>query len=140
VAALDPLARREFLQGLLEAAVEHELSVVLSSHLVSDLERTCDHLIVLVESRVQVAGDVEELLATHHRLTGPRRDPSRMPSDQQVISASHTDRQSTYIVRTDAPIHDPAWSVSQLSLEDLVLAYLHQSARPSERPVLEVHR
>jgi ABC-2 type transport system ATP-binding protein len=138
VAALDPLARREFLQGLLEAAVEHELSVVLSSHLVSDLERTCDHLIVLVESRVQVSGEVESLLATHHRLTGPRRDPSRMPADQQVISASHTDRQSTYIVRTDGPIHDPAWSVSQLSLEDLVLAYLHQPARTSERPVLEV--
>jgi ABC-2 type transport system ATP-binding protein len=140
VAALDPLARREFLQGLLEAAAEHELSVVLSSHLVSDLERACDHLIVLIDSRVRVSGEVEHLLATHHRLTGPRRDPDRLPADQHVISASHTDRQSTFIVRTGTPIHDPAWTVSQLSLEDLVLAYLTNSTDTNHRPVLEVQR
>ncbi|MEO3859038.1 ABC transporter ATP-binding protein [Acrocarpospora sp. B8E8] len=140
VAALDPLARREFLQGLMEAAAEHELSVVLSSHLVSDVERACDYLIVLVDSRVQVAGEVEELLATHHRLTGPRRDPARLPADQHVISASHTDRQSTLIIRTGAPIHDPAWTVSQISLEDLVLAYMSMPARTGDRPALEVLR
>jgi ABC-2 type transport system ATP-binding protein len=140
IAALDPLARREFMQGLLEAAVEQELSVVLSSHLVSDLERTCDHLIVLVESRVRVTGEVEDLLATHHRLTGPRRDLDRLPADQHVVSASHTDRQSTLIIRTGAPIHDPAWTVSQVSLEDLVLAYLNADAAPDHRPLLEVRR
>ena len=74
VASLDPLARREFLQDLMEAVAEQELSVVLSSHLVSDVERACDYLVVLVDSRVQVAGDIDELLASHHRLTGPRRD------------------------------------------------------------------
>jgi len=140
VAALDPLARREFLQGLMEAAAEQELSVVLSSHLVSDLERACDYLIVLVDSRVQLAGDVEELLATHHRLTGPRRDPDRLPTDQHVIAASHTDRQSTLIIRTDAPIHDPAWTVSQISLEDLVLAYMNTARDAPRRPTLEVQR
>ncbi|MFL6140641.1 MAG: ABC transporter ATP-binding protein [Labedaea sp.] len=140
VAALDPLARREFMQGLLEAAVEHELSVVLSSHLVSDLERACDYLIVLVESRVRVAGEVERLLATHHRVAGPRRDATRLPADQEVITESHTDRQSTLIIRTDTPIHDPAWTVTQLSLEDLVLAYLAKPAGGSPRPVLEVQR
>ena len=145
VAALDPLARREFLQGLMEAAAEHELSVVLSSHLVSDLERVCDYLIVLVDSRVRVAGEVEELLATHHRLTGPRRDPTRLPTDQHVISASHTDRQTTLIIRTDAPIHDPAWTVSQLGLEDLVLAYMGKPTHTAhtgrnDRPALEVQR
>jgi ABC-2 type transport system ATP-binding protein len=140
VAALDPLARREFLQTLMEAAAEQQLSVVLSSHLVSDLERACDYLIVLVDSRVQVDGEVDELLATHHRLTGPRRDPARLPGDQHVISVSHTDRQSTFIVRTDAPIHDPAWSVSQVGLEDLVLAYMSKSAESGRRPVLEVQR
>src|SRR4029453_3688382 len=57
VAGLDPLARREFLQGLMEAVAEDELSVVLSSHLVSDLERVCDYLIVLAASRVLVSGD-----------------------------------------------------------------------------------
>jgi ABC-2 type transport system ATP-binding protein len=140
VAALDPLARREFLQGLMEAAVEQQLSVVLSSHLVSDLERTCDYLIVLVGSKVQVAGEVDELLATHHRLTGPRRDPDRLPADQHVVSASHTDRQSTFLVRTEAPIHDPVWTVSQVSLEDLVLAYMTESAGVGRRPALEVQR
>lgn len=140
VAALDPLARREFLQGLMEAAVEQRLSVVLSSHLVSDLERTCDYLIVLVDSQVRVAGEVEDLLATHHRLTGPRRDPDRLPADQHVVTASHTDRQSTFLVRTEAPIHDPAWTVSQVGLEDLVLAYMNTSAGARRRPVLEVQR
>ncbi|MGV9774672.1 ABC transporter ATP-binding protein [Streptosporangium sp. NPDC003464] len=139
VASLDPLARREFLQGLMEAVVEHEFSVVLSSHLVADLERTCDYLIVLVDSRVRVAGEVDELLATHHRLTGPRRDPDRLPADQHVVSVRHTDRQSTLVVRTDATIHDPAWTVSRLSLEDLVLAYMEKPAA-ARRVVLEVQR
>ena len=87
----------------MEAVAEHELSVVLSSHLVSDLERVCDYLIVLVASRVQLAGDVDTLLATHHRLTGARRDPDTLPADQHVIAASHTDRQTTVLVRTDGP-------------------------------------
>ncbi|MEV4392768.1 ABC transporter ATP-binding protein [Nonomuraea sp. NPDC049607] len=139
VASLDPLARREFLQGLMEATVEHEFSVVLSSHLVSDLERVCDYLIVLVDSRVQVAGETDKLLATHHRLTGPRRDPDRLPADQHVISASHTDRQSTYVIRTEAPIHDPAWTVTPLGLEDLVLAYLDKHSA-DRRVALEVRR
>ncbi|WP_395105257.1 ABC transporter ATP-binding protein [Actinomadura sp. SCN-SB] len=138
VAALDPLARREFLQSLMETVAEHGLSVLLSSHLVSDLERACDYLIVLVDSRVRVAGEIETLLATHHRLTGPRRDAGRLPSDQHVVSASHTDRQSTYVVRTDGPIHDPAWTVSQVGLEDLVLAYMDTTASDRDRPALEV--
>jgi ABC-2 type transport system ATP-binding protein len=139
VAALDPLARREFLQGLMEAVAEHGLSVVLSSHLVSDLERVCDYLIVLVDSRVRVAGDVEELLATHHRLIGPRRDPATLPADQQVVSASHTDRQTTLLVRTRNPIYDPAWTVGGIGLEDLVLAYMGRPAG-NDRPALEVLR
>jgi ABC-2 type transport system ATP-binding protein len=140
VAALDPLARREFLQDLMEAVAELELSVVLSSHLVSDLERTCDHLIVLVGSRVQVAGDVEHLLATHHRLIGPRRDPANLPRGQEVIAATHTDRQSTLLIRTEDPIHDPSWTVSQVGLEDLVLAYMSRPAAQAARPALEVAR
>jgi ABC-2 type transport system ATP-binding protein len=140
VASLDPLARREFLQDLMEAVTEQELTVVLSSHLVSDVERACDYLVVLVDSRVQVAGDIEHLLATHHRLTGPRRDPETLPGDQQVISASHTDRQSTYLVRTELPILDPSWEVSTLTLEDLVLAYMRGVDGPNARPALEALR
>jgi ABC-2 type transport system ATP-binding protein len=141
VASLDPLARREFLQILMEAVAEHELSVLLSSHVVSDLERVCDHLVVLVDSKVRVEGDVESLLSTHHRLTGPSYDTSRLPADQQLVSASHTDRQSTLVVRTEAPILDPAWTVSQLSLEDIVLAYMERPAAPGvHKQALEVLR
>jgi len=142
VASLDPLARREFLQDLMAAVAEYGVSVVLSSHLVSDLERVCDYLVVLAASRVQIAGDVDALIASHHRLIGPRRDPATLPSDQLVIQASHTDRQSTLIVQTRHPVLDPAWTVEQLNLEDLVLAYMSQAqdGRTAARPVLEVQR
>jgi ABC-2 type transport system ATP-binding protein len=140
VASLDPLARREFLQHLMEAVAEHEISVVLSSHLVADLERVCDYLVVLAASRVQVAGEVDGLLASHRRLTGERRDPARLPAGQQVIEASHAGRQSTFIVRTDSPVHDPSWTVTQLSLEDLVLAYMSQAGQSGRQAGLEVAR
>jgi ABC-2 type transport system ATP-binding protein len=108
---------------------------------VADLERVCDYLVVLVGSRVRVAGPVDELLATHHLLTGPRRDPATLPAGQEVISASHTDRQSTLLVRTSDPILDPAWTVSGVGLEDMVLAYMRQAAGGGRRrDQLEVHR
>jgi ABC-2 type transport system ATP-binding protein len=138
VASLDPLARREFLQDLMEAVAEHALSVVLSSHLVSDLERVCDHVIVLVGSRVRLAGDLDTLLSTHHRLTGPRRDA--LPDEFDVIAENHSERQSTFLVRTASPIYDPAWTVSQLSLEDLVLAYMGRRETESHARSLEVVR
>ncbi|HUD17877.1 MAG TPA: ABC transporter ATP-binding protein [Acidimicrobiales bacterium] len=132
VASLDPLARREFLQVLMEVVAEHGVSVVLSSHLVADLERVCDYLIVLVESHVRVADEVSDLLASHHRLSGPRRDPSTLPANQHVIEESHTDKQSTLLIRTEEPILDPVWTVKPVTLEDLVLAYMGQ-ARDEER-------
>ncbi|MEA5362826.1 ABC transporter ATP-binding protein [Amycolatopsis sp., V23-08] len=138
VAALDPLARREFLQDLMEAVAEDGLSVVMSSHLVNDLERVCDHLVVLVDSQVRVMGEVDELLATHHRLSGPLRDVETLPSDQHVVSAKHTDRQTTVLVRTEAPILDPVWTVGQIGLEDLVLEYMSNPS--AARPALEVLR
>jgi ABC-2 type transport system ATP-binding protein len=131
VASLDPLARREFMQTLMGLAADG-LSVVLSSHLLSDIERVCDYLIVLAHGEVRLAGDVDELLSQHRVLTGPRREPLRLPADQTVIRESHTDRQSTYVVRTTAPVLDPAWTVSELGLEELVLAYMESSA-PTRR-------
>jgi ABC-2 type transport system ATP-binding protein len=127
VAALDPLARREFLRGLMEAVAEHEVSVVLSSHLVADLERVCDYLVVLVASQVQLAGEVSDLLASHRRLSGPRRDPGSLPAGQEVITESHTDKQTVLLIRTDGPVLDPAWTVTPVSLEDLVLAYMSRA-------------
>ncbi|WP_018353042.1 ABC transporter ATP-binding protein [Longispora albida] len=129
VAALDPLARREFLQALMEAVAEHAFSVVMSSHLLADLERVCDYLVLLVSSRLEVAGEVEELLATHWLITGVRREDP--PEGAEVISASHTGRQSTLLVRSATPISEPGWLASQVSLEDIVLAHMG-------RPALEV--
>ena len=133
MASLDPLARREFLQDLMEAAAEQELSVVLSSHLVADLERVCDYLIVLVGSRVQVAGRIEDLLATHHLLTGPRRDPAALPG------GSRSSRPATPTADHAAGPHQrpgprPGLDGSEVGLEDLVLAYMSQAASAPPQP------
>jgi ABC-2 type transport system ATP-binding protein len=129
LASLDPLARREFLQALMGAVAEHDLTVVLSSHLLADLERVCDYLIVLSAAHVQVLGTTEELLARHKLLIGPYREPQPpIAGVAQVVRSSHTDRQASLLVRTDGPIHDPAWKAHEVTLEDVVLAYL---AEPS---------
>jgi ABC-2 type transport system ATP-binding protein len=125
----------------MEAVAEHGLSVVLSSHLVADLERVCDYLVVLVASRVRVAGELSALLASHHRLSGPRRDAGSFPAGQEVIQESHTDKQSNLLIRNDEPILDPAWTVKPVSLEDLVLAYMSRAgddtpARPQRLGVV----
>jgi ABC-2 type transport system ATP-binding protein len=127
VAALDPLARREFLATLMEVVAENEVSVILSSHLVADLERVCDYLVVLAAARVQANGEIEDLLATHHRLVGTRRDLDTLPASSHVVEVSHTERQTTVVVASDDPILDPTWSVEPLTLEDLVLAYMSQA-------------
>jgi ABC-2 type transport system ATP-binding protein len=133
VASLDPLARRDFFSDLMAGVAETGMSVVLSSHVISDLERLCDHLVVLARAEVRLVGDVDDLLAGHRRLTGPRRDPGTVPADLHVVDESHTDRQTTLVVRTEGPVLDPAWSVGELSLEDLVLTYLRPT-RPNAGP------
>jgi ABC-2 type transport system ATP-binding protein len=125
LASLDPLARREFLQTLMGAVAEQGVTVVLSSHLLADLERVCDYLVLLSAAHVQVLGTVEELLEQHKLLIGPHR-PEQPPiaGVAQVVRASHTERQASLLVRTNGPIHDPAWKAHEVTLEDLVLAYL----------------
>ena len=126
VASLDPLARREFLQTLMQVVAVQGVSVVLSSHLIADLERVWDYLVVLIAGHVAVSGAVDELLASHRRLVGPRRDTA-MPANVEVIEASHIDKQSTLLVRTDDPILDPTWTVIPVTLDDIVLAYMRQA-------------
>jgi ABC-2 type transport system ATP-binding protein len=137
LASLDPLARREFLQALMEAVADGGLTVVLSSHLITDLERVCDYLVVLSAARTQVVGDIDQLLRSHRILTGPRRDVvAGAAGVAAVVQQAHTERQSTLLVRTDGPVVDPAWSVGEIGLEELVLAYLgqpHASALPPPR-------
>ncbi len=137
VSAIDPLARREFFQGLMESAAETGVSVVLSSHVVGDLERICDYLVILAGSRVRLAGDIGELLASHQQLIGPRRDPATLPG-AEVITARHTERQTTLLVRAQRPIDDPAWTTAQVGLEDLVLEYMKTA--PANPAPMEVAR
>jgi ABC-2 type transport system ATP-binding protein len=141
VASLDPLARRDFLQDLIQATAEHQLSVVLSSHLVADIERVCDYLIVLAAARVQAAGEVQDLLAAHYLVTRSSATSSILPAGWQVICSSSAGRQVTMLVRADGPVDDRAWSISPPGLEDLVLAYMSRAADAAGHPhALEAQR
>ena len=122
IASLDPLARRTFLQGLMETVADEGTSVVLSSHLVTDLERVCDYLMILMDGRIRVAGDIERLLAEHKLLVGPRR--AQVHGVAAVVEERSTERQTIALVRVDGAIADPAWTVQDVTLEDIVLAYL----------------
>ncbi|HEX6547824.1 MAG TPA: ABC transporter ATP-binding protein [Candidatus Dormibacteraeota bacterium] len=124
VARLDPLARREFLQGLAEAAAGDGMSVVLSSHLVADLERVCDYLVILAGGQFQASGEIDELLAAHHLLVGPRLADGQQPPGVEVVRAHHTDRQSSFWVRGPLPYLPAGWRREPLALEELVIAYL----------------
>jgi ABC-2 type transport system ATP-binding protein len=136
LASLDPLARREFLSALMDAVAEEHTTVVLSSHLIADLERVCDHLMVLRSGQVQALDATDDLLATHKLLVGPPR-PRRpkIAGVEQVVSASQAERQIQLLVRTNGDILDPAWDQFDISLEDLVLAYLAE--RPGD-PLLDL--
>jgi ABC-type multidrug transport system ATPase subunit len=126
VASLDPLARREFLQALTDAAAAGGLTVLLSSHIIADLERVCDYLIILSASRVQLAGDIAALVAQHKVLVGPRAEADAVARDFTVIQPGHAGPQATLLVRADGRAAPPSWTVHDVGLEELVLAYLGQ--------------
>jgi ABC-2 type transport system ATP-binding protein len=128
VASLDPLARREFLQSVLQVVSDGELTVVLSSHIVADLERVCDHLVILAGGRTQLAGPIDEILSSHRLLTGPRDEAEDVARMHDVIRASHVERQTTLLVRTGAHVYDSRWTVHELELEEIVLAHLADGA------------
>jgi ABC-2 type transport system ATP-binding protein len=134
VASLDPLARREFLQALMDAVADDGLTVVLSSHLVNDLERTCDFLVLIRNAQVHLTGEIEPLLERHKLLVGPRRKTIGS-GVARAVRESHTDRQSILLVETEGPIVDPDWEVHEVDLEELVLAYLGDPPRPRLRQI-----
>jgi ABC-2 type transport system ATP-binding protein len=133
VAALDPLARRHFLGTLTSAVAEAgaDLTVVLSSHLIADIERVCDYLILLARSQVQLCGEIEDLLAEHKVLTGPNKGTGAVAAGHAVVHATTTARQATMLVRVGGPLIDPAYEASDVSLEELVLGYMGASAAPA---------
>jgi ABC-2 type transport system ATP-binding protein len=99
VAALDPLARRHFLATLTAAVAEAggRLTVVLSSHLVSELERVCDHMVLLAGSRVQLCGDIDTLLAEHKVLAGasPGEPDANVTLEELVLAHMGADEASS---------------------------------------------
>jgi ABC-2 type transport system ATP-binding protein len=146
VASLDPIARLEFMRDVMAEAAGSGLTVVIASHVISELERLCDWLLVLTGGRLRLAGPVDDLLARHHLLTVPRPvTDSELPGT--VISRADSDRHSTALVAADlaqlAQTQRPVWQAEGVSFEQLVLAYLQRPptaesagghARPGERP------
>jgi ABC-2 type transport system ATP-binding protein len=129
LASLDPLARREFMRVVMETAADSKITIVLSSHLVADLERVCDHLVVLSSSRTQVVGEIGALVDSHRVLVGPHCDSGEIDiaGVASIVERTDSERQTSLLVRTNGPILDPRWTSEPVTLEDLVLAYL---ARP----------
>jgi ABC-2 type transport system ATP-binding protein len=107
-------------------------TVLFSSHLVSDLERVCDYLIILAASHVQVADEVEHLLESHKRLTGPHDHVGSIAHKHRVIQTKKAERHTTLLVRLNGPMLDPAWIVEDITLEDIVLGYLAQPTHDTE--------
>jgi ABC-2 type transport system ATP-binding protein len=124
IASLDPLARREFLNAVMEAVVDEGITVVLSSHIVAELERVCDHLVTLAQGATQLNGSISQIVAGHRLLTGPRSDAGRVARVHDVIRENHTERQTTLLVRANGHVYDSCWEQHEVELEEIVLAYM----------------
>ena len=128
LAALDPLARHDFMGSLMATVAEDGVSVVFSSHVVSELERIADYLVVLNDGKLQLAGEVEHLLARHKILTGPGGEMFVDSQQDAIIHASRAGAQVHLLVRTAAEGDHvrPGWQSHSARLEDLVLGYLRE--------------
>ncbi len=125
LARLDPLARHEVMAVVMSAVAEEGLSVIFSSHVVSELERVADYLILMSHGRVQMVGMIDELLASHVVLSGPTDEAERVAEQFAVVQSQHAGRQTQFVARIDAPVEFPnGWLAESISLDELVLAYL----------------
>ncbi len=128
LANLDPIAREDFMATVMRSAEEEGVSVVLSSHVLAELERVADYLVLVSHGSIQMAGEVEDLLANHRVLTGPASESTRYSQQWDVVHASSTGPQVSALVRFDATSDPlpPGWEARPVSLEELTLAYLRQ--------------
>jgi ABC-2 type transport system ATP-binding protein len=128
MAMLDPIARHEFMATVMTAAAEDEVSVVLSSHVLAELERVADYLVLVAHGNIQVAGEVEDLLATHRLLTGPASESGRYTRKWNVVHESSAASLVRMLVRYDGtsdPV-PPGWEARSVTLEELAMAYLRE--------------
>nr|BBH87898.1 ABC transporter ATP-binding protein [Thermosporothrix sp. COM3] len=121
---IDPLAKHEIGKVIMELAFERSLTILISSHVLADLEALCDYLIILAASQVRLADSIEHIMEQHKLLIGPSESFDAIATAYPVIQASHTGRQSTVLLRTDEAVSHPAWEQQDLALETVVLAYL----------------
>ena len=127
MAMLDPLARHDFMAAVMTAIADDGISVVLSSHVLAELERVADYLVLLSHGRVQVAGQVDDLLARHCVLTGPASEVADYAQQLNVVHARRGEAQAHLLVRTNGSEALPAgWEKHRVSLEELTLAYLRE--------------
>jgi ABC-2 type transport system ATP-binding protein len=133
-AGLDPLAGREFLQLLMDGVAETSATVVIASHVIADIERVCDHIVLLAGGGVRLQGNVEALLDSHRILMGPRRPLGSIRGVREIVRERHSGRQLTLLVTTDGPVVDPSWTVDQVALEELLLAYMAPERLPTPQP------
>jgi ABC-2 type transport system ATP-binding protein len=138
LAALDPLARRAFLRNLLDSSVASDITVVLSSHLLGDLARVCDHLVVIRDGQIRLTGELDQLLGEHHWIAGAPEQASRLPNGVDVLAEYRHERHTRLLVRARQPVLNPALKVEPVDLEELILAYLERPAR--ERAGLQITR
>jgi ABC-2 type transport system ATP-binding protein len=136
LADLDPLTRREVMQSLMAEVAETGMTVLLSSHVLSDIQDTCDHLILLAGGRVQLAGDIDEILGRHRMLVGPAHQLDSHVPAEVIVQASTTPRQATVLIDDPGLAPGPDWAKHDVSLDDLVLAHLRkaQSLRDAQVP------
>ena len=127
---LDPLAAREFLQLLMDGVSELEATVVIASHVIADIERVSDHIVLLGDGRVRLEGSAEELISKHRLLTGAARPLGRIAGVEEIVRKRSSGRQMTLLVRIDGRVVDPSWSVDEIGLEDLLLAYMAPERLP----------
>jgi ABC-2 type transport system ATP-binding protein len=127
LARLDPLARHEVMSVVMSAVAEEGLSVIFSSHVVSELERVADYLILMSHGRVQMMGMIDDLLAQHVVLSGPSDEAEVVAESFVVVQSQHAGRHTQFVARIDAPLEFPVgWVAESISLDELVLAYLRE--------------
>jgi ABC-2 type transport system ATP-binding protein len=127
MAMLDPVARHDFMASVMMAMAADGVSVVLSSHVLAELERVADYLILMSRGRVQLAGEVDDLLASHRLLTGPAAEADRYAERLTVVHARRGEAQAHLLVRTTADdLVPPGWEAHPVGLEELALAYLRE--------------
>jgi ABC-2 type transport system ATP-binding protein len=128
---LDPLVRHELMSVLMAEAAEHGTTVLMSSHMLADLENICDYLIVIASGGVRLAGEVDELLTAHTLLTGAHTSEG-IPQDlarHTVVESRVSGRQVTALVRPDGPVAG-TWQADSPNLEEVLLAYLRSPGIP----------